>query len=146
MTQNHDHDHQKQDVLQENLYALLGADQLRNIITQFYQEVFNDVMIGYLFLGQDRQRLIEREIEFSARMLGATDITYQGQPLTKAHQKHPIRYGHFHRRNQILLNTLKRLKINDQIIDFWMDHQQKLANAILGKADQDSSCNSTSQK
>ena len=79
----------------------INGNNVFNIITQFYQEVFNDVMIGYLFLGQDRQRLIEREIEFSARMLGATDIPYQGQPLTKAHQKHPIRYGHFHRRNQV---------------------------------------------
>ncbi len=146
MTQNQRDDQQNDQKLQENLYALLGAERLRAIITQFYENVFNDVMIGYLFIGQDQQRLIEREIEFSAQMLGAKEIIYQGQPLAQAHQKHPIRYGHFHRRNQILLNTLKQMNIDQRISDFWLAHQQKMQYTILGKASHDPHCHQTSQK
>ncbi len=128
---------------QENLYALLGGERLREILTVFYQEVFADVMIGYLFAKQDQAKLIQREWEWTAKFLGAKDIEYQGEALGKVHQKHPIRYGHFHRRNQILLKVLRRMQVDPKIIDFWMDHQNRMINTILGKAQEDTHCNKT---
>ena len=131
---------------QENLYALLGGDRLREILTVFYQEVFADVMIGYLFVKQDQAKLIQREWEWTAKFLGAKDIEYQGEGLGKAHQKHPIRYGHFHRRNQILLKVLRRMQVDQKIIDFWMDHQKRMESTILGKARGDVDCNQTANE
>jgi truncated hemoglobin YjbI len=134
------------DLSQENLYALLGADRLREILTIFYQEVFADVMIGYLFEKQDQAKLIQREWEWTARFLGAKEIEYQGENLASVHQKHPIRYGHFHRRNQILLKVLRRLQVDQKIIDFWMDHQKRMESTILGKAHGDVDCNQTANE
>ena len=84
-----------------DLMALAGGDEgLRALLTDFYDRVFRDPMIGYLFMGQDKARLIEREVEWTARLFGA-EVSYQGRPLREAHKRHPIRRGHFHRRNQI---------------------------------------------
>mgnify|MGYP001592958013 CR=1 FL=1 len=88
-----------------SLFDQIGADGLRRVIADFYDRLFADVMIGFLFAGKDKQRLIDREYEFTAHFLGA-DVAYTGRPLRQAHARSPILGGHFERRLQILRNTL----------------------------------------
>ena len=57
-----------------------GAPRLRDILSDFYNRVFDDVMIGYMFIGQDKARLIQREVEFTARFLGA-EMEYHGRSM-----------------------------------------------------------------
>ena len=128
------------------LETLGGLKGLREILSDFYQRVFNDPMIGYLFVNQDKKRLIERELEWTARLFGASDVIYQGRPLKKAHRAHPIRRGHFHRRNQLLKQTLIDRSIDQEIQERWMAHSESLINTILGKASVDSTCEQTSME
>jgi hemoglobin len=115
------------------LYEQLGgAAVLQTILEDFYRRVFADVMIGYLFAGQAPERLVRLESQFTARMLGATDVAYEGRGMRAAHAKHPIFRGHFHRRNKILEETLADHPVPEPVRTAWMAHARRLEAAILG--------------
>ena len=71
------------------------------------------------------------------------EIKYTGRPLAKAHQSHPIRRGHFHRRNYLLKETLIEHQLSESVITWWMHHSQSLEKAILGRAQTDQRCEQT---
>src|SRR5262245_17181798 len=91
--------------MKPRLFDRIGSDALRAVIRDFSDRVFADVMIGSLFQRKDKQRLIDREWEFTARFLGA-DVPYAGRSMPEAHRRVPILGGHFERRVQLLRNTL----------------------------------------
>jgi hemoglobin len=107
--------------MKSSLYEQVGADALREVIGDFYARVFADVMIGYLFIGKDRQRLIDKEFEFTANFLGA-DIRYTGKPMRAAHARTPIMGGHFDRRLQILKETLADHDVPAEVREAWIGH------------------------
>jgi len=128
-----------------NLMALAGGEEgLRVLLSDFYDRVFRDPMIGYLFMGQDKTRLIEREVEWTARLFGA-EVSYQGRPLREAHSRHPIRRGHFHRRNQILKDVLRTHHVPEALFEAWSAHSDALETAILGPAAGSKDCEQTSE-
>jgi hemoglobin len=127
------------------LNQLGGVEGLRVALTRFYDRVFIDPMIGYLFTGQDKQRLIEREVEWTARAFGA-ELPYEGRPLREAHRHHPIRRGHFHRRNQILREVLAALRLPPEAARAWIAHSESLERAILGGATDDARCERTADE
>jgi hemoglobin len=120
-----------------DLYARIGGDALRAVIVDFYQRVFADVMIGFLFVGKDPQRLIDKEWEFTAHFLGA-DVEYTGRPMRQAHAASPIFGGHFERRLQILRQTLAAHGVDDEVARAWIEHQQLLRPQIT--VDRGSEC------
>lgn len=119
------------------LFDRLGGDALRAIVTDFYRRVFDDVMIGFMFAGKDRARLIDKEWELAARMLGA-DVRYSGKSMPDAHARVPITGGHFDRRTQILRETLAAHAVPQDIQDAWLGHVEALRAQIT--ADRGSEC------
>jgi hemoglobin len=120
----------------------IGGDTLRAVITDFYDRVFADVMIGFLFQGKDKARLIQLEWELAARMLGASDVAYTGRPMRVAHAQSPIFGGHFERRLQILRETLRAHGVDEDVQRVWIEHSQALRSQIT--KDQGSECKDTS--
>lgn len=116
------------------LYEQLGGEApLRAILTDFYRRVFADPMIGYLFTGHDPARLVELEFQLTAKMLGGP-VEYTGRSIRAAHEKHPIRRGHFHRRNAILQETLAAHGAPAAVVEAWMGHARALERAVLSSA------------
>ena len=107
------------------LYDQIGPDKLRDVLTDFYQRVYSDIMIGFLFHGIDRAQLIQREWEFTARLLGA-DMPYTGRPIPEAHAKHPILGGHFERRYKLLAEVLAAKQVPHEVQTAWLEHTRKL--------------------
>ncbi|HSR95943.1 MAG TPA: hypothetical protein VLM79_02680, partial [Kofleriaceae bacterium] len=64
-----------------SLFDRIGAEALRAVLTDFYGRVFDDLMIGFMFRGKDRQHLIDREYELTAALLGAPGIVYKGRSM-----------------------------------------------------------------
>lgn len=116
-----------------------GEPALRAVLTTFYDRVFEDVMIGYLFWGKDKEHLIAREVEFAARVLGAKHISYTGRPMRKAHAQHRILGGHFDRRLQILKDAMSFHHVPDEVQEAWVAHTHALRLQVT--ADPDSRCN-----
>lgn len=123
-----------------NLFNLIGPDRLRAVVVDFYQRVFDDVMIGFMFVGKNRQHLIEREYEFTAHFLGGP-VVYTGRPIKEAHAKTPIFGGHFERRLQILRNTMADHQIDAAVVASIVEHQQALRALVTG--DKSSECKAT---
>ena len=123
------------------LFAKIGEQKLREVITDFYSRVFGDVMIGFMFEGKSRQHLIDREYEFTANMLGG-DVKYTGRPMRTAHAQTPIFGGHFERRLQILRETMRDQGVDPDVQRVWIDHTLALRDQIT--ADKGSECKDTS--
>jgi hemoglobin len=111
------------------LFDKIGPDRLRAVIEDFYARIFGDVMIGFLFEGKDRQRLIDKEYELTARLLGA-DVPYTGRPMREAHARSPILGGHFERRLELLRQTLAAHAIDREVVDAWLEHTVALRAQI----------------
>lgn len=124
-----------------SLFDRIGPEALRAAITDFYDRVFGDVMIGFLFEGKDRQRLIDREYEFTAGFLGGA-VRYTGRPMREAHANLPIFGGHFERRLQILRETLRDHAVDPEVQRAWIDHSLALRPQIT--SDRGSECKDTS--
>jgi hemoglobin len=123
------------------LFAKVGETKLREVITDFYRRVFDDVMIGFMFEGKNRQHLIDREYEFTANLLGA-DVRYTGRPMRTAHARTPIFGGHFERRLQILRETMRDHAVDAEVQQVWIDHTLALRAQIT--SDKGSECKDTS--
>jgi hemoglobin len=109
----------------------IGPDALRAVITDFYDRVFRDVMIGYMFEGKDRQRLIDKELELTSRFLGGADA-YTGKGMREAHAALQIFGGHFDRRLQLLRNTLRDHGIDAEVAAAWIAHHESMRAQIVG--------------
>ena len=122
------------------LFDQIGAAKLRAVVTAFYDRVFGDVMIGFMFEGKDRQRLIDKEYELVAALLGA-GVKYTGRPMRTAHAAHTIFGGHFERRMQLLRNTFAAEAVPPDVAKAWLDHSEALRSQVT--RDQGSECATT---
>lgn len=111
-----------------------GLPGLRVVITTFYDIVFDDVMIGYLFWNADKARLIDKEVELAARMLGASHVPYTGQTMRGAHSPHRILSGQFDRRLQILREAMAAHDTPQSVQDAWVEHSEALRAQIIQAA------------
>ena len=107
-----------------------GIEALRPVIADFIDRVRSDVMIGFHFNGVDVAQLKQRELEFSARALGA-DVAYSGRPLRRAHARHPILPGQFDRRLTLLRQTLADHAVPAVIATALLAHTEALRGEIL---------------
>jgi hemoglobin len=106
-----------------------GAPALRRVLEDFYARVFDDPMIGFLFAGKDRARLVEKELELMMAALGA-DVVYSGRPLEAVHKRLPIFGGHFDRRMQLLRETLADHDLPRDVQDAWLEHAASLRDQV----------------
>jgi predicted alpha/beta-hydrolase family hydrolase len=125
----------------KSLDSDIDPDLLRATISDFYDRLFDDAMIGFLFAGKDKKRLIEREWEFTLRLLGNRSIPYRGRTMRAAHAKSPILGGHFERRLQLLKDTMEAHAIPKEQRDRWVEHTLSLRSQIT--ADKGSECKDT---
>lgn len=123
------------------LFAKIGPEKLRAVIADFYDRIFGDVMIGFLFQGKNKQTLIDREYEFTANLLGG-DVKYTGRSMRTAHANSPIFGGHFERRLQILREAMRDHAVDAEVQQVWLDHSYALRDQIT--TDKGSECKDTS--
>lgn len=121
-----------------SLETLGGFEGVRHIMRDFYDRVFDDMMIGFMFYGVDKARLVDKESEFVARLFGARDIAYTGQSIPRAHAKHRIMGGQFARRQQILRETLADHDVPAALAERWLAHNEALRPQVTG--DKGSAC------
>jgi len=111
-----------------------GKAKLRPLLVDFYERVFDDVMIGFFFKGKDKERLVEKELEFALKLLGA-GTEYTGRPIAEAHSAHRIFGGQFARRTQILRETMADHELPVPVREAWLKHTEGLrAQVTANKA------------
>lgn len=111
------------------LFDQIGADKLRVVLRDFYDRLFADLMIGFLFNGKDKERLIQKEWELTARMLGGP-VSYTGRSMPQAHAASPILGGHYLRRLQILKDVMNEHAVPQEIQAPWIAHTESLRRQV----------------
>jgi truncated hemoglobin YjbI len=122
------------------LFDQIGEAKLRAVLTDFYDRVFVDVMIGFMFEGKDKARLVDKEYELVAALLGA-GTKYTGRPMRSAHAAHTIFGGHFERRMQLLRNVFAAHDVPATVAKAWLDHAESLRSQVT--RDKGSECATT---
>jgi hemoglobin len=120
-----------------DLYQRIGGDELRRVIAHFYERVFADPMIGFLFAGKNKERLIQKEWELVAGLLGG-GVGYTGRSMAEAHARVPITAGHFDRRLVLLQETLEADRVDPDVRRRWLDHARSLRAQLT--SDPEGSC------
>jgi len=110
-----------------------GEPALRAVLEDFYDRVFADVMIGFLFRGKDRERLVQKELELALELLGAP-VEYTGLPLREVHARHRIFGGQFSRRLQLLKETLADHGVPEPVREAWIRHTLELRPLVTSDA------------
>lgn len=119
--------------MSSDLYRQAGADTgIRAFVTTFYDRMFEDVMIGFFFRNADKRRLIDKEVELMARMLGHT-TRYTGKPIREAHAPHPIMGGHFERRWILLKESMQSHGVPVSVQEAIEEHTRKLRPLVTAQ-------------
>lgn len=108
-----------------------GVSRLQEMMRDFYRRVFDDVMIGFLFVDTDFDEIVENQVQYMRARLGDEAVEYTGKPIRRAHQKHPILVGHFDRRHQILKDVLREYEVPEHVFEAWVELEQKLRDLVV---------------
>ena len=108
-----------------------GEERLNELMEAFYDRLFADPIIGFLFQGHDQQRLVDRQIEYIRARLGNEEVDYGGTPIREAHRDLPITVGHFDRRHQILREVLEEHDVPDDVREAWLELDSALRELVV---------------
>lgn len=114
-----------------SLYDDVGGEPaLRAVLRTLYDRLFEDRMVGFLFAGKDKERLVEHQLWFTARFLGGPS-RYEGRSLPDAHAALPLLPGHFDRRHFLLKQALEEHGVPAHVAAEWLRVDQSLRTAVL---------------
>jgi hemoglobin len=113
-------------------YDLAGGEaRIREVIRSLYDRLFVDPMVGFLFEGKDKLRIVEQQVAFTCAFLGGPQ-RYQGKPLPEAHAKLPLLQGHFDRRHHLLSLVMKEHGVPEEVRRTWLQIDEGLRPSVLG--------------
>jgi hemoglobin len=118
------------------LYDLVGGDgKVRAILASLYDRLFEDRMVGFLFEGKDKERIVEVQTAFTCRFLGGPQ-RYEGKPLPEAHASLPLLPGHFDRRHWLLEQVLREHGVPEAVRLAWLRIDEALRSSVLAAAEE----------
>lgn len=101
------------------------------MISEFYDELFDDVIVGFLFHPHDKADLIASQLRWLRAHLGDRMGTWDGGSIRKIHAHLPILAGHFDRRHHILVGLLDRWDVPEHVHDEWIALDASLRPLVL---------------
>ena len=101
------------------------------VLDDLYTQLFDDVIVGFLFAGHDKAHIVREQAIFTRRMLGDRSAVYVGKSIPDAHAALPILAGHFDRRHELLRQTLERHAVPPRARDAWLRLDAALRDVIL---------------
>jgi methyl-accepting chemotaxis protein len=107
-----------------------GAPGVSAVLERLYDRAFVDPIIGFLFVGKDKGRIVQSQVSFTAGFLGGPRL-YQGPSLPEAHANLPLLPGHFARRHRLLEEALGESKIPESVQRLWLEIDERLKDSVL---------------
>jgi hypothetical protein len=118
----------------DDLARIGGMDALRAHLAAFLDRAFDDMIIGFTFVGRDKERILRHEVEHAARTLGA-DVPYTGRPLGAVHRALRLNRGQFRRRLALLRTVLLERGVDADVVARWIAADAKLEDAMTDGSD-----------
>jgi hemoglobin len=95
-----------------------------------YDRLFVDPIVGFLFDGKDKARIVEQQVGLTCRFLGGPQ-RYDGKPLPEAHAALPLLPGHFDRRHHLLAGVLEERGVPEEARRAWLRIDESLRSSVL---------------
>ncbi len=111
--------------------AIGGEAGVRAVLTALYDRLFDDPIVGFLFEGKDRERIVGQQTAFTCAFLGGSE-RYTGKPLPEAHAALPLLPGHFDRRHWLLKQVLEERGVPEEAREAWLRVDEGLRGSVLG--------------
>lgn len=111
-----------------------GHDGVEALVRAFVTRVFQDFIIGFLFVGKDLDRIVRHEVAHASEHLGGPRA-YTGRPIARVHKPLPINRGHFRRRLALLRTVLQEHDVDGDIIERWIAADRRLEEAVVDGTD-----------
>ncbi len=113
------------------LYETIGGEaKVRAVLQALYDKLFDDPMVGFLFQGKDKMRIVEQQSDFTCGFLGGPQ-KYSGKPLPEAHADLPLLPGHFDRRHRLLEQVLQDEHVPLKVAVAWLQIDESLRPSVL---------------
>ncbi len=110
--------------------AVGGEAGVRSILDMLYARLFEDPLVGFLFEGRDRARIVEAQVAFTCAFLGGPQ-RYAGKALPEAHAALPLLAGHFDRRHRLLEIILEERGVPEEARREWLRVDDTLRSSVL---------------
>lgn len=112
--------------------AVGGEAALRALLTDFYDRLFEDILVGFFFAPHSKSDLIEHQYNYVCAHLGARGHhVYSGRNMRLAHQHLPILGAHFDRRHVILSQVLEAHDVPEHVRQAWLGLDASLRAFIV---------------
>ena len=108
---------------------LFKKELAEKVIRDYFKIVVNDPMIGFMFIGKNIERLIEKELELTLNFFDHP-VRYTGKSLLDAHRHLGIKGGQFDRRMVLMRQAMVMNNLPEIIIEKWLEHNE-MARAIV---------------
>ncbi len=111
--------------------AVGGQEELNLLLNAFYDRLFIDPLIGFLFAPHEKEKLVKSQTSWLMANLGNRNHVYEGLNLRKAHEELPITAGHFNRRHTILKEILLEFDVPIHVQEAWLKLDRGLFDMIV---------------
>lgn len=108
-----------------------GEERVQELMREFYDRLFDDVMVGFFFVNSDKEALIRSQIDYVHAHLGDRSGDYRGASIREAHAALPILPGHFDRRHQILKDVLQDFGAPEEVRRAWLALDRAMRPMVL---------------
>jgi hemoglobin len=115
--------------------AIGGEPAVRAVLEALYDRLFADPIVGFIFDGKDKARIVEQQVALTCRFLGGPH-RYEGKPLPEAHAALPLLPGHFDRRHRLLALVLEERGVPEEARRAWLDIDEGLRSSVLAAGEQ----------
>jgi truncated hemoglobin YjbI len=117
------------------LDALGGESKVRSVVQALYDRLFFDPIVGFLFEGKDKERIVEQQVVFTCAFLGGPH-RYLGKAMPQAHASLPLLPGHFDRRHRLLEQVLDEQGVPDEVRRAWLRIDEGLRTSVLSSGEE----------
>jgi hemoglobin len=115
--------------------AIGGEPPVRAVLEALYARLFDDPIVGFLFEGKDKARIVAAQVALTCAFLGGPQV-YEGRPLPEVHATLPLLAGHFDRRHWLLAETLRAQRVPESAAAEWLRIDQALRPSVLAAGEE----------
>lgn len=102
--------------------ALDDGKLMTEILTTFYDQVFEDELLSPYFVGVTKQRLIEKVYNFHYQMFTGEKV-YFGERPRNSHHWMVIPEGTFDYRENLMRNSLRKHGLAEHLVERWLEYE-----------------------
>lgn len=108
-----------------------GIERTVKLLRDFYDRLYDDVIVGFLFQPHDKERLVRSQLAYLSAHLGDRSGTYEGLNMRAAHKHVPVLSGQFDRRHQILTDVIHAWDVPQHVRDEWLALDRSLRPLVV---------------